>query len=336
MIEPHQLGGYTVFDNALPYVAAGITIVSGVVGFFWARSGERNAVGGVGWAALTLLLIGGGVSVYQVHRQSERAREASAKATELNQALQRSQHVATAAVMTLVGGLDLTSPVDSGNFYFELPYEGERPARPPGFTGPFPALPEGASADFQFSISGIAFEHYRLTPAENGALRIQHVTEGANPRQPQVTLARHGEEFGFQPDGLGERGWSAGPELKSGTEGESVYVFALSFPATGQFRRLIWQLSSDRPFGRITLRMPGLSEADASRLTAAYERIEAHVVFHAPTQAEPEGRAEACESSYIRMPLVIRRAANPAPGNLAFEIRPGLRAFEPELCEGGP
>uniref|UniRef100_UPI0015752D03 hypothetical protein n=1 Tax=Sphingomonas bacterium TaxID=1895847 RepID=UPI0015752D03 len=64
--------------DVLPYLAAGLTLLSGIVGFFWARGGERNRVGGIGWAALALLVTGGVVTIVQTRVQAKRTAAAAA------------------------------------------------------------------------------------------------------------------------------------------------------------------------------------------------------------------------------------------------------------------
>ncbi len=85
-------------DSALPYVAALITICAGVVGFFWARGGERNQVGGVGWVALALILGAGFVTVLQTYRTNQKAAasrvaaaRAEQRAEELSDELRRAR-----------------------------------------------------------------------------------------------------------------------------------------------------------------------------------------------------------------------------------------------------
>lgn len=330
-------------DDALPYVAAGISLAAGIFGFFWARGGERNKIGGIGWTALVFLVAASIVTITQTYRQGRRTAAAGEKAEALNTELRRAQHVTRSALLTVIGGFDVRSPIEQAVLYFELPYEGageaERPLRIERFVGPFPELPTGASARLIVNLDRVAYADYRLAPAAGG-LRLTSVEPGGQA----FTLRRGGDAFQFAPEEHVGPGWSAGPET---THGRNTYNYALTISGQNQLRRLVWLLSTGRSYGRIELVMPGATDADIDRIVQSYARMTVRLVVRVATLPESgaaEGEAapaenstataEPCEPSYIRVPVVISREPTTAPGRVSLNIGPAVDGFDPEFCEG--
>jgi hypothetical protein len=50
------------------YIPALISLVGGMLAFFFAKSGERNKVGGIGWIMAVLLVGGGVLGLWVLHR----------------------------------------------------------------------------------------------------------------------------------------------------------------------------------------------------------------------------------------------------------------------------
>jgi len=236
--------------NPLPYIAAAITMAAGIFGFFWAKSGEKNQVGGIGWAALILIVASGAIAVIQTYSQAGKARQASRdaaaaarKADELSEELRRAQFMSSAALLTLVNGFDLSRQVGAANFLFEVPLRGERPAEPAGFIGPFPELPAGGSAELLLHIDGTVYRRFGLQPRPGGGLRLRDLEDQA---APVLDLARTENGFRFLLAGaptteIATAIWIAEPDLASPPDDminrpDSTFVYAVETPATGQFR----------------------------------------------------------------------------------------------------
>jgi hypothetical protein len=333
-----------ILDMTLPYVAALVTVTAAVIGFFWARGGERNQVGGVGWIAFALILVAGFVTILQTYRTNGRAAkagiaaaEAEQRAEELSEELRRTQFTTSAALLTLVNDFDLAQPVSEGGFHFAIPLRGDKAVHPPGFTGPFPTLPPGASGTFRLWIDGVIHAQFRLTPTARGGINLRD----AENRLPAVQLEGRNHDFQFlvngQPSFTSEQpAWTAGAELPTTPDtldppGDGDMVYGVGIAAQGQYRRLVSQLVRQREYGRLSINMPGAAASALDAIASGYDRIESYFVFNVPTRSP--GAGEACGSSYIRVPMRMRRI--PAgPGRLVFALVSDLRGFRAEVCEG--
>ena len=335
--------------NPLPYVAAAITVAAGIFGFFWAKSGEKNQVGGIGWAALVLIVASGAVAVIQTHSQGRKAKQAnrdaaaaSQKADQLSEELRRAQFMSSAALLTLVNGFDLSRPVGAANFLFEVPVRGERPVEPPGFVGPFPELPARGSAELLLNIDGTIYRRFGLTPRPGGGLRLRDLEDDA---APVLDLVRTADGFRFllggSPTGeITTAVWVAEPDLASPPDDiinapDSTFLYGVETAATGQFRRLVSQLVRQRNYGVLKLNIPNVSNGEIDRITAGYESIAPSLVIPVPIQNAEGANAESCGTSRIRVPMRLREYARD-PSSLTLELVSDLRGFRSEPCEGDP
>jgi hypothetical protein len=323
--------------EALPYLAAILTLVSGVAGFFWARSGERNAVGGVGWALLGLIGLSGAVAVWQIADKGARDRaakiEADAKAAvaaeEARQA--KGQAARQLALADLANSdIDRTRPVQAGSFYFDLGTEREAPRRVPGFIGPFPVLRAGESGTLAIGIpDGVDFE-FALAPVSGGGLRISPATGPG----PAYLLRSGGDAAQFEPLGkaTGASNDNAGGAGSWGSEAiEWEFGYFLDLGLAMQMQALINRLAHTERYGRLELTLAAPDPARRKAIEQGYRTIRPMFVFLAATR-HPEQEADGTCVTRIRVPLDMVPVAASAPNRLAFDIRAAPEGFQPETC----
>lgn len=351
-------GTLMIPDNWLSYIAAGVTLVSGIVGFFWAKSGKNDKVGGVGWVAFSLLVVGGLVAIVQVYREGlsaaaseAKAAAANARAEQLSDDLRRTQFATTA----LIGGFDLSGKVSSGTFYFELADEKLDVAyAPEGFIGPLPALPKDGSADFELWLDGIYSQIVHITPSGSG-LALRFDTDDRQPfllRRENNDFSMTGPELTKKEQRASSRAMRPIPEVwfsglsvgsaaptvslvdpsdigKPSDETPDSRLYGFSFDADGEYRRLISRLVRQKQFGRITIRYPSVQEAVISEIERGFAKVRPELVFAPPLIKE----TDVCESSFIRVPMVIRKVAVLNKSVIVFDLVPAQQGIEAEICE---
>ena len=329
-------------DDSLPYAAAAITMLAGIFGFFWARSGERNKISGIGWTALVFLVAGGIVTVVQTHLKSRSAARASAEAERLSDELRRTQYRQFAVLTTLMGGIRMGRPVESGSFYFDVGTRDFAPIQFPGFVGPFPALPQNGVGLLTLDIPALFNNEYRLRPQGAGRLGIFSQDAGL----PDFSIAATDAGVDFErlgPPPEDEQASASGSWVTDAIDQDYSYhleIAPASPDGSGQSTgAVIAALAQAESFGRLLFRIPGLDEAGRRRIIASYARIRPFIVLALPLRPDPDDSGQGCVTR-IRVPVEIvpmapdARGAN--PDDLLFALKPGLRGFDTEICGWTP
>ncbi|MDB5706564.1 MAG: hypothetical protein JWN66_3680 [Sphingomonas bacterium] len=323
----HDLG------DPWPYLATAVTMISGIAGFFWARSGERNKVGGVGWTALVLIVVAGVIAITQAYRAVERARVAGIAAAAAEERLRQTQLRQSALLTWLVAGLDMKAPVKGVglNFIVDMDDEGV-PARPNGFIGPFPDLGVGGRGQLVVQLSSDLNQTYNLSNAPGGGIAVQNTDSGI----PIYTL-RDGKPApvftapGVSPEDQWLNGWSAQPE-------SGDFYYGANLPTENlQYRRLFADLAQERIYGGYELRLPGLSAERRRQIADSVTHQDISFVIAAEAKDDKDAAGDQC-TSYIRVPLSFVARPSSAPDRLLFNLvlSSASDGFRTEICEGGP
>jgi hypothetical protein len=314
-----------VIDELLPYVGALLTVALGLVGFFWARNGDRNKVGGVGWSIAILTVAAGAVTVLQVHRQRENAAKSAARAEELSEELRQSFVRQTFAVVALVGGFDMKAELKQGGFYFEGDADEDGKVKASaGLLGPFAELGQRGRGALSLHLEGVADVHYRLAPDGKGGILVSDAA-GSYPAYRLRPATAKDALAEFEPVATavpsGEPGeWSTAPDVSG---------YNLTFAADAQVRRLVASLAQQSTFGKLVYDLPDAGAERRSRVVESYRDMRPVLVFAVPDTGSTKD--DDC-GSYLRIPLNVIHVASLGT-RLYFELRPRQQGVE--ICEGG-
>lgn len=320
----------------IPYLSILITVLSGLIAFFYARSGERNEVGGIGWVAAALIVVAGSLTLYQTHQNNKKAAAAREKADELQKRLATAAARQQALVMAQLGGFDMSRPVESGSFYFDIgrQQEGE-PYRFAGFVGPFPALTGQASGTLQVGVPDAFSYEFTIKPGLAGTLQLKAVGGGGSSYLLRETEA--GAQFSplgdaQQPD-VEEDGTSghepAGTWDASGEDYDFGYFLSLS--SGTPLRGLVARLAKAESFGRLSYRIPGISEGRKKEIVEAYTRIVPFFVF-STRQTSADDQAQQNCVTRIRVPMTLKPLPSPRPEEIVFNLAAAPEVFDTEVC----
>ena len=335
-------------SDALPYVAALATMVSGVAGFFWAKSGERAQIGGVGWALLALSGVSGTVAVWQTWDKGQRdaagrvAAEAAADAARMEADAARSRHAVAVSLIELGGSKLLRdAPVGDASFYFAIPFAGEKQVAIDGFVGPFPALAPGATAQLRLRLGSVYRDNFELERVAANAVSIRR----AGGKGPVAVLepSEMGFEFRHQrgAESMERWWWWASPEIADTTEAledtetqsDSDMIYGLGVPTNGTFRILLSALARQEDYGQLVVNGPPLSAADLERTIKGFEKIQPYFAFTAPLQPRPDG---SCAIGYLRVYMKLRLASPRGTMPVVFKLQPASSGFKTEEdCDAG-
>lgn len=308
----------------MDYVPALISMVGGVLAFFFAKSGERNKVGGIGWIMAALLVGGGVLGLYVLREKDRAAMEASLIAEQEADKAAVAAAKQSALVMTLVGNFDLKQTIPSMNLLFEYPYDDEgNPMIPAGFSGPLPQLPEKVVGYLDLSI-GDTF--YSASFSNDGSGRI------ALREQDGETVSI------FTNDGVETQGgneeedapWGAGPE-----PAPFGFTYSRTLPVNTQLRRLLYGIVAQESLGTLRFRKGALDEKALGDIEEGLAANPPMLAFYIP---EVEG-GEQCDS-YVHAPLRFVRLKD---GLIiedvaydAFELKLTPNGFAPDPCNNNP
>ena len=308
------------------YIPAILTLGGGLLAFFFAKSGEKNKVNGVGWIMATLLVAGGVLGIYVIYAKN---RAAERTAAETRQQADKAAVIAgkqSALIMTLIGNFDLMQRVTQMRLEFEFPTkeQGEPPAIAAGFTGPFPRLPNGVVGRFELRIWDFA-EAKATFRSDADRIVLTDLATGSN-----YTLTN---ERIVPPDRLPETGpvWAA-----SAAEEAPGFTYALGLPVDSQLRRVLYGIVREETLGYIGFPVGSLDAAQLKRIEEGFAANPPALVFGI---SEPDTGGP-CTSN-IHIPLRLVRASAPVmlddKPHDAFELRMTPAGFWPDPCNpGGP
>jgi hypothetical protein len=311
------------------YLPALISLIAGVLAFFFAKTGERNKVSGVGWAMAALLVGGGLFGLYVLFEKQSAAAEAKVVAAQQADKAAVAAAKQSALVMTLVGDFDLKQVIPDVTLLFEFPYvDDANPAIVDGFVGPFPALGADVVGRFDFVIGDVASSSFELRSggpdhlllSREGSVETYDLSNtGVTLRGPQP---RHDEDQA-QPAG----GWAAGPE-----PAPSGFTYHLISPANTQLRRLLYAIVSQEPLGYVRFPRGAFGEAGLERIERGFAANPPMLAFFIP---ETEA-GEPC-NSYVHIPLRFVRSVTDAESEFdTFELRLTPAGFVPDPCNNNP
>jgi hypothetical protein len=315
-------------DVVMTYAGPVIAVLGAVIALLFDKKGKPARPNWIAWFAFGAMLVGTGISVYRTHaaRLAEAAARAEAEAARNREA---------AGQRTMLGGFDFSRPFESGSFYFDVGTGADgAPPRAEGFVGPFPALGAGASGLLVVNVRDGFYYEFRLEPMAGG-LRLINADGHSRPYE----LRAAGSNLSLEPAGTpaGQRTHSrhageplsGGEWVAAGEDNEFAYHLGLASPEP--LRRIVSGLSGSREHGRLTLLLPGASEARKAAIAEAYRQIRPYFVFYAPFASGTPG-AQDCVSR-IRVPMEMRRLETGEANALVLQIAATREGFQTETCE---
>jgi len=315
--------------EAWKYLAIAIVMASGLAGVFFAKDGQINKIRGVGWVAVVLIIVAGGIAGYQAHRDAEKGRLAARAAEQAEADLRRTQ---AALLIGVISGADLSEPVGLVNFLLEVPMVGDAeksdllPTAFPGFVGPFPELPLGGAGKLELAV-GEEYYEATLKPAPGG-LRIEA------PFSYTVKPNPNGAEFlpiGKAPDAEApptDGQWFSQPEANE------PYSYGVTFKLDIQGRGLVQLLSETSTYGRLSFTIPRLSLKRRQEIISVFEKdISPSIVLGLSVPSSD--REDGCVRR-IRVPMHFvaseESQSRSRSDHLEFSIQGDAKGFKNELC----
>lgn len=311
------------------YLPVVVTVAAGILGAFFAKSGERTRVGGIGWLLVGLMVASGALSLVIEHRKSVRAGIASAAAARAEEDNRRLQLRQVALLTSTIGGFDLDKPLESGMFGMDMPVEDAEVVQLDGFVGPFPELGTGGSAVLSINIPDVLDVEFDLTPVSSNALRLLRRNSDG-----QASLLRRQEGFA---DFVSPAPTDSAPmdEVPSAyvwmTEAlGNEFSYLLMLPSELPTRALISRLAQTDAYGALTIRVPNMTPADRRRIEAAYEEIRPFFMFH-PKLLSATSEEDGCFSR-IQVPLRFRLEPEAKADAMTFVIQAEPKGFDTVIC----
>lgn len=312
----------------LPYVLIGITMASGLVAFFFAKNGEKNKVSGMGWVAAALIVIGGSVAGYKTYDEARKKQHSDERAVAAEKETIRARAQSTASQDVSMSGMDLKADA-SGSFYFDAGTTGEQVNRIPGFIGPFPDLPKGATGMIKVEAEDAFAYTFKISPDGPGALRITSEEPGGrayrliDPRTESPRFDPLTPTAALQTSSQGEEegAWST-----DAVDFEFGYYLAVK-PGV-PLRGLVDRLLKGESFGKLVFRFPGAA-ADPTHIAAAYAKMAPYFMFGPAPQ--PRDDESNCHSR-VRMRLLAEAEPTGDPNALQLVLKPAPEIFKVETC----
>lgn len=298
-----------------------ISVLGGILAFFFAKDGERNNVSGIGWFMAALLVGGGGVSMYVIYEKGVAAETAEAEALKQANQAAIAANIQSSMILTLVGDFNPAQTIEYEFLYFEFEFNDndEIDKSPDGFIGPFPKLAEGQHGYMFVDFGGFSRRDFQFTTL-GGKVMISDGEAGS------ILSSDMSEDQGAQNIARQQTIWSAGldPAYKLGVGG---YVYSVALPIHLQLRRLIYQFAVEKSFGHVRFPKNQLTTAQLDMIERGFAKLAPTLVFF----VEGGTSEDPCDV-YYRVPFRLVRA----PGTFTWDGDSGeYDAFKFELTRSG-
>jgi hypothetical protein len=306
-----------------------ITLVSGLLGVFFSKGGERAKVTWVGWLLVGLIVISGAYGAYNLHRQTEKRAEETKAARARERDLRA--RLANLGRVVLLQAFSIEKPSRYGIFYLDLGItpDGD-PVLLPGFTGPFPTAGRAITrGEITLGIEG-AFQHeFGIRGGSSGEVILSSVDGGGDQifksAVPHCYQTAAGQCVGEGESPVAGRWWVdfIVPE----------YTHGVMLASTSSVARLVAGVQGAETYGRMRLEIPRLTEAERREITAGLAKIAASFKFYVSLKDSQD--REQCLSA-ILVPVALRVGQPARPEEFVVDFLPAEKRFDGIECEEPP
>ena len=324
-----------------PYLSAIFALVMGLLGIFFAKTGERNRpLNRMGYAILALTVLAGGWSLWEARAKARSAAIAGEKV-----AVAQGQ---TALLSNLVAqtGLDMRAPLKYGMMDVDLGGTTGKdgmfvPAPRDGFVGFIPVFGHrGRIGHLSIQVSDVIAYGYNLYAVSPGVVEIRPDAESywdgaAAPKAVRLSCADPGlgcvATCPAAADGDCGEGGSGSWWAEQGPAYQTMGVRLIPEVST---QKLISRIGRGGEFVTLDLRLPRTTARQKTQIAAAFADtakatgLAPEFKFYVPVLADQ--RAPDCESVLI---LPLRWKAAWAGEVLTVTAAPAPSGFNPDRCE---
>lgn len=312
--------------DILVYAPILITLIVGMLGVFFGKTGERNKLAPISFVFLGLMVAAAAYGVYDLRAKAQE-RAAAAVAAEAREAALEDEVAASRRVLEL-DSFELTRPFEYGILYIDIGLSPDGPIQHPGFIGPFPTFGRAMRGEIHFSIDDVFSYHYDVRAAEDRAVTLAR--DGAAP----VTLKA--DRLYCYQDAAGDCVNEGATPANGDWWAELIapdYTHGVMLGTRASLNKLVARTLGEQTYGRMTFRVPGLTEAEHAAAAKGFQAMRPDMKVYAPLRAETAD----CRSA-IHLPagflVAPRRAA--APEEIVVDIVPGKGRFSTVECEESP
>jgi len=315
----------------LIYVPIIITLVTGLLGLVFSKTGKREKMRPIGYVFIALMLGSTTYAVYDLWAKGKSAAAAKQEAAEAKQRqafLQSRVNELTRAIE--LEAFDRTAPFRYGIFYLDIGLgEKGEPIHYSGFTGPFPNLKrEGTTGTLHFRIADVFDYSYHLMGDSNGVITLSRESSSAIKLSPDVDYCYQdlkGECLNQEEAPKPGQWWVdlIAPE----------YTHGVKLATNVSVAKLISEALQASTYGQMVFEIPNLTEQEYRSVLKNLRRPIAQFKFYVPL-INRQGREE-CQSQ-ISLPVKLIPSANSTRRHIEIDLVPGNPRFWTDEREESP